>query len=123
MAIREDLQHVLDGYAAAYRRGDAEGCAGIFAEDAEVYSPYAPPARGRAAISALHAEWTAEGSPDKTLRVLEAGESDNLAWCLAEFSEGSDTGRGISLNVLQRAAGGSWKIRMCSLNETFAGDG
>ena len=54
MSIRDDLQSLFNIYVAAYQAGDAAACAAIFAINGELYSPYAPPARGRAAIEALH---------------------------------------------------------------------
>lgn len=122
MSIRDELQALWEGYVAAYRAGDAAGCAAIFTPDGEVHSPYAPPARGRAAIEALHSIWTQGEVGDKTLAVVEANSSGDLAWCLAAYSEGEATGNGTSLSVLERQAGGGWLIRMCSLNTTDVGE-
>ncbi|WP_245318119.1 MULTISPECIES: nuclear transport factor 2 family protein [unclassified Mesorhizobium] len=65
MSIRDELQELWDIYVAAYRAGDAAGCAAVFTSDAELHSPYAPPARGRAAIEALHGVWTQYATPTK----------------------------------------------------------
>ncbi|CDX39509.1 conserved hypothetical protein [Mesorhizobium plurifarium] len=86
MSIFDDLQEIWDLYVAAYRLGDAAGCAAIFTEDAEVHSPYGPPARGRPAIEALHGIWVQHAGPNKTLQVIEAGSSENLAWTLTVYS-------------------------------------
>ncbi|AWI60040.1 hypothetical protein ABIA22_005347 [Sinorhizobium fredii] len=75
----------------------------MFTLDAELYSPDAPPALGRAAIEALHCEWMHGGVPDKELRVIQAGGSRGKV-------------PGTSLEVWQREDDGSWRIRMCSLN-------
>jgi uncharacterized protein (TIGR02246 family) len=119
MSIRDELQALWDIYVAAYRAGDAVGCASIFTDDAEMHSPYAPPARGREAIAMLHGIWTQHATPDKTLAVTEAGGSGDLAWSLAAYSEGEATGNGTSLSVFQRQTGGGWLIRMCSLNSSY----
>ena len=116
MLIREELQNLLDTMAAAYRAGDAAACAAKFVPDGELYSPYAPPARGRAAIEALHHIWTQDGGGDKSLTLIDAGGSGNLAWCLAAYSEGEVTGDGTSLSILERQPGGDWLFRICSLN-------
>jgi ketosteroid isomerase-like protein len=106
---------------AAYRAGDAAGCAALWTEDGALFSPFAPPARGRAAIEALHSDWTADGvGSDKRLEVLDAGAEGNLGWCMVAFSEGSATDSGTSLNVLERQPGGDWLIRICSLNSDHA---
>ena len=114
MSICEQLQKVYDAYAAAYRANDAAGCAAVFTDDGEVFSPYAPPARGRAAIEALHVEWVSEGGDGKDLQVIEAGGSGDLAWCLTAYSDLQETGT--SLNVFQLQPDGRWLIRICSLN-------
>ena len=116
MLIRAELQNLLNTMAAAYRAGNAAACAAMFVPDGELYSPYAPPARGRAAIEALHRIWTHDGGGDKQLTLIDAGSSGNLAWCLAAYSEGEVTGDGISLSILERQAGGDWLFRICSLN-------
>ena len=118
MSIRDDLQKLFNTYAAAYQAGDATACAAMFVLNGELYSPYAPPARGRAAIEALHRVWTHEAGGGKQLTVVDAGGSGNLAWCLAAFSEGQVTGDGTSLNILERHADGHWLIRICSLNSS-----
>ncbi len=119
MEILLTLQRLYDGCAAAYRAGDARACAAYFVTTGELYSPYAPPARGRDAIEALHRDWTADGGGDKRLAVLEAGRSGQLAWCLARFSEGLETGDGTSLNIFERQEDGTWLIRISSLNSMF----
>ncbi|MER8368038.1 nuclear transport factor 2 family protein [Mesorhizobium sp. M1378] len=118
MAIREELQDLYDRYAAAYTAGDASTCAAVFAPNGELFSPYAPPARGREAIEALHKVWTRNPVGNKQLIVLDAGASGDVAWCLATYSEGLPTGDGTSLNVLERQPDGSWLIRVCSLNSS-----
>jgi ketosteroid isomerase-like protein len=100
MSIHDDLQNFWNIYAAAYRAGDATACAAMFVPDGELYSPYAPPTRGRAAIEALHRVWTRGGGTDKQPTVIDAGSSDDLAWCLAAYSEGEATGDGTSLDIL-----------------------
>jgi ketosteroid isomerase-like protein len=115
MSVQDELQRVYDAYATAYRMKDAAGCAAVFTEDGEVWSPYAPPARGRAAVEALHSVWTQLGGEDKQLSVVAAGSSGDLAWCLTAYSDATESGT--SLNVFQRQADGTWLIRVCSLNE------
>jgi uncharacterized protein (TIGR02246 family) len=107
----------MDQMAAAYRAGDAAGCAALFTTDASLFSPYATATRGRDAIEALHRVWTAEAN-SKRLTVVEADQSGDLGWCLAAYSEGDVTGDGdgTSLCTLVRQPDGSWQIRHCSLN-------
>ncbi len=102
--------------ARAYVAGDAAACAALFTADAALYSPYAPPARGRAEIEALHRDWTT-GATAKRFEVLKCGGCGDLAWALAQFSEGHATGEGVSLDVFVRGPDGDWLIRVCSLND------
>lgn len=116
MMFKTECQQLFDRYVSCYREGNAAGCASIYASDAELYSPFGPPAIGRDAIEATHSVWVAEGGDDKQIKVESAGCSGNLGWCLASFSEG-DAENGTSLNVLHRQSDGNWLITRCSLNE------
>lgn len=116
MALTSEFQSLFDRYVAAYRTGDAKGCAAVFAARARMFSPYGPPVVGREEIEATHAEWVAEGAENKRIEVSLTGGEGGLAWCLAEYSEGQ-TGAGTSLNILERQEDGQWLITMCSLNE------
>ena len=116
MPARAELQKTLDLYVAAYQAGDAHGCAAVFLADAKMMPPYGPTACGREEIAAQHVEWTRDGSEGKRLAIVAFGGSDDVAWALAEFSEGKATGEGTSLSVFERQADGRWLIRMCSLN-------
>ena len=116
VTFREECQRLLDRYVSSYCEGDAEGCAAIYARNAEMYSPFGPPAVGRQAIEDTHAEWVAEGAENKRIEVVIAESSGDLGWCLAKFSEGT-TGEGISLNILARQSDGRWLITRSSLNE------
>ncbi len=117
MLLHEDLQRVFDAYVTAYRAGDAAGCAACFLPLAEMYSPYAPPALGRASIEAVHRDWVGDdGGADKTMTIAKVGGIGDLAWCLARYSEAAGAYGGTSLSVLERQGDGTWLIRMCSLN-------
>jgi len=114
LLVRE-MQDLMNRMASAYVAGDAAACAALFVPMGELYSPFAPPARGRAAIEALHRIWT-EGVEEKRLDVVDAGCAGDLAWCHATYSEGDPAGSGRSLSVLERQKDGTWLIRICVLN-------
>lgn len=116
MSDEQDFQALFNTYATRYRAADASGCAVLFSPGAELFSPYGPPAVGRDAIEAAHLEWFDEAAQTKRIKVVSAGSSGDLGWCLAHYSEG-EQGRGSSLNVLERQASGNWLILRCSLNE------
>ena len=119
MLSKTDIRTLLDQMAAAYSAGDAVACAEMFAMNAQLHSPFGPPAVGRPAIEKLHRDWVAD-STAKSFTILDYGSEGALAWCLCRFSEGDVTGDGTSLIVLQQQEDdGAWLIRSCCLH----GDG
>lgn len=118
------LQQVLDRYQEAYANHDATGCAAAYTRDGQIFSPYAPPVTGTAAITATHLAWFAEGETDKKMTILEARADGDVAFCSVIYSAeitAEDGGAmrvfGSSLNTFLRQPDGSWKIRHTSLNE------
>ena len=121
MDIHAEAQRLFDIYVAAYRTGDAAGCAAVFVIDGWLLSPYSRPAQGRAAIAEIHKAWTeSEGSDKKEITVTTAGASGDLGWCLATYCESPSVEEGSSLNMLKRQADGRWLIRVCSINPNDA---
>lgn len=116
MSAIDEFQKLYDGYVDRYRARDAAGCALFFTTDAELYSPYGPPAIGQSAIENTHSEWVEEGGDDKTIEVLKADLNGHVGWCLARFSESSGD-YGTSLSVFEKQSDGTWLITQCSLNE------
>lgn len=116
MSFKQECEELLSQYVSSYQQGDAKGCAAVYAKNAEMFSPFGPPAIGRQAIEDAHADWVAKGADSKQIIVMSASREGDLGWCVAEFSEGS-TGQGVSLNVLARQPDGNWLITHCSLNE------
>jgi len=115
MLKKDEMQAFLNRMAAAYVAGDAKACAEMFSENAQLHSPFGPPAIGRAAIETLHVEWTAEPG-SKRFTILDCGSGETLAWCLCRFSEGDVGDDGISLIVLERGPAGDWLVRSCCLH-------
>ncbi len=110
-------------YLTAYAAGDADGVAATFAADGKLFTPFGPPAFGRAAIAATHAEWFLDGERDKILRVIECDAEGAMGHALVGFAatvdaEDDRSGRifGMSLNTLRRNDAGDWLIRQCCLN-------
>ena len=106
---KDQLLKLVDAYLAAYSAQDSEGCARAFTPDGALFSPFGPPAKGRAAIAATHSEWFAEDEEDKRLEVLEFHENGESGHCLLGWSarvpdknetSGFRTEGGVSLCVL-----------------------
>ncbi|MEW9920183.1 SgcJ/EcaC family oxidoreductase [Marimonas sp. MJW-29] len=107
-------------YFAAYEGLDAKGCAGVFAENAWVVSPWGPPAQGRDAIEDAHLTWFEEGERNKTAQVVDLQVAGPSAVCLLRFEADIPDGTrvaGINLNVLRETASGGWEITHSSLND------
>ena len=83
---RDQLIKLVNAYLAAYNAQDSDGCARTFTPDGALFSPFGPPARGRAAIVATHSEWFAEDEEDKRLEVLEFHENGESGHCLLGWS-------------------------------------
>ncbi len=113
MLSRAELQQLLDRMAAAYRAGDAKGCADLFAPDAQLHSPFGV-ARGYDDLIRLHREWTSAPNA-KRFSILDCGSHDGIAWCLCRFTEENETEDGTSLLVLEQDTAGAWLIRSCCL--------
>ena len=101
---------LVDAYLAAYRAQDADGCARAFTMDSALFSPFGPPARGRAAIAKAHSEWFTFQEEDKRLEVSEFCENGKSGHCLLSWSgrvpnkeepSGFSTESGLSLCVLK----------------------
>ncbi|MEM6373829.1 MAG: nuclear transport factor 2 family protein [Pseudomonadota bacterium] len=109
-----DIRLYLDRMAAAYNAGDAEGCATLFALNAQLHSPFAPPAIGRAAILELHREWVAAPS-NKRFDLIDHGCDGDTAWCLCTFVDGGAAESGTSQLIFERQTDGAWLARSCCL--------
>ena len=121
--MKSPFDALFAAYFDAYSRRDAEGCAAGYAEDAAIYSPWGPPAIGRAAIAAIHRDWFEETETDKTWNVLHARSDGYNGHCLLRFestvadSDGT-LGRvaGIGVHALSHTDGEGWRILYSSMN-------
>ena len=57
------------------------------------------------------------GVGNKKFVVIDAGDSGEVACCLANFSEVEVTGEGTSVCGFERQHDGNWLIRICILND------
>lgn len=102
------LDRVLRDYEAAWRRGDADGLAALFAEDGFVLQSGRAPVRGRTAIAAAYAGQA--GGPLR-LRALAAVVSDTVGYIVGAYGYGDTPGdQGKFTLTLRRAPGGRWLI-------------
>jgi len=122
MSDAAEIDALFARYLAAYADQDAQGVASTFAPQAHLYAPFGPPAFGRPAIAATHAEWFLDRERDKTMTVIETAVSGDMGHALVGFAASVDGADGhpariygMSLNTLTRASEG-WLIQHCCLN-------
>jgi uncharacterized protein (TIGR02246 family) len=100
-----------------YNAGDADGVAGLYAEDGVVLAPGAPAVVGRAAIrdflASEIAAAKAAGLTNKGDEVTDAGVAGDMAWITGTFSvtdaSGATVDKGKYVTIYRRADG-KWPI-------------
>ncbi len=112
---------LVDAYLTAYNAQDSNGCARTFTPDGALFSPFGPPASGRAAIAAAHSQWFAEVEEDKRLEVQEFHDEGKSGYCLLGWSArvpdeneagGFRVESGVSLGILTVSSGDVFFHRM-----------
>ena len=118
MEARQAIEKINAEFADAFGRGDAAASVAGYAEDCAVLAPNQPPARGRQAVETLFNEMMAEIEGTVSFEIVEVVEAGDLAYQWATYSlegkEESDSGQ--LVEVFNRQADGSWKIRLSIFN-------
>ncbi|MGH7572212.1 MAG: YybH family protein [Gemmatimonadota bacterium] len=108
-AIRAAVEDASQQWAAAASAGDAEALTNLYAADASLYAPDAPPITGRDDIHAYFTEMVSQGPYAVTLRTNDViiPESGEIAIELGSFEDASGSGKyvGVHKNI-----DGSWKL-------------
>ena len=127
MSFREEIEALLADYVAAFEARDSGGCAGIYTDDAVVFSPWGPPVQGRAEIEAVHRDWFGLGEKNKRIDVFDCAHSGDLGYVLIRYRAdvtGDDGGSreeaGTNLATVVREDEG-WRLRYSSMNEEASG--
>ncbi|MEP7104736.1 MAG: SgcJ/EcaC family oxidoreductase [Chloroflexota bacterium] len=111
IGARRDIEAAVQRYVEASNRGDAEGLASLYADDAVLLPPDHQPVRGRAAIGDFWREGTDEGLEVTTLTVEVDG---NLGYLVGRYrlpatdEEPADSGKYVM--CLKRQRDGAWKL-------------
>lgn len=102
-------------YEEATNRGDAQAVANLYAKDAVLLPPGAPPVKGRDAIKAYYVADIAASTKAGVVLALgpdpQCGASGDLGWCSGTFAAKDkagkvvDTGKYLSVS---RKEGGKW---------------
>ncbi|MCC4618512.1 nuclear transport factor 2 family protein [Xanthomonas campestris pv. asclepiadis] len=106
--LPQEFDRVLRDYESAWRKGDANALAALFAEDGFLLQSDHPPIRGRTAIQAAY-----EGSSGGPLRLRSLGFSaeGNVAYIIGAYGYGDAPGDiGKFTLTLHRDSGKRWLI-------------
>ena len=108
---RRDIEAAVQRYVEASNRGDAEGLAALYADDAVLLPPDHEPVRGRSAIGDFWRQGTDEGLEVTTLTLEVDG---NLGYLVGRYrlpatdEEPPDSGKYVM--CLKRQRDGAWKL-------------
>ncbi len=108
VALPAALDRVLRDYEQAWRTGDAQALAGLFAEDGFILQSNQPPVRGRSAIEAAYA---GQGGSPLRLRALAYTVDGNTGYIIGAYRYGNNVGdTGKFALTLKRVGDGPWLI-------------
>ena len=118
-----DMRKMLEGFHAAYNdafnRGDAAGCAALFADDVTLLPPGEPMIRGRDAFEQSYRSRIRKNSGGNHRNALiEYGVDGDLAYEIGTFAV-EDTNppeQGKFVNILKRQTDGTWKVTVSIFN-------
>ena len=118
MEARQAIEAITAEFVDAYNRGDAAGTATGYIEDCAVLAPNQPTVRGRQAIEALFKGMIEEVGGTVTETIVEVAEAGDLAYSWGTYSleSGEISDAGNVVEILNRQADGSWKIRLSIYN-------
>ena len=108
MVLHDEVTALEARFLAAYRRGDADGAADVYTEDATYLTPGKPAIRGRSAIAAITAEDISSDLKIESLVPFQIEQADDLAYVLENCS--TNMGPAVTMLVLRRDQAGAWRI-------------
>ena len=118
MEIRQAIEKMNAEFVDAYNRGDIAAIATGYTEDSAVLAPNQPTVRGKQAIETLFKGMIEEIGGTASIGIVEMADAGDLAYAWATYSleggEQSDAGKFVE--IYNRQADGSWKIRLTIFN-------
>ena len=118
METRQEIEKMNAEFVDAYNRGDIAAIATGYTEDSAVLAPNQPTVRGRQAIETLFKGMIEEIGGTASIGIVEMADAGDLAYAWATYSleggEQSDAGKFVE--IYNRQADGSWKIRLTIFN-------
>ena len=118
MEARQAIEKLLADFRDAYNRGDAAALAAQYTEDCAVLAPNQPPVRGRQAIETFFKGMIEEIGGKASFEFVEVAEAGDLAyeWATYSLEGGKESDAGKAVEIFNRQADGSWKIRLTIFN-------
>ena len=118
MGTRQAIEEINAEFIDAFNRGDAAATTTGYIEDCVVLVPNEPTVRGRQAVETLFKGMIEEIGGTASLEIVEVADAGDLAYQWATYTlegrEVSDAGQ--LVEVYNRQADGSWKIRLSIFN-------
>lgn len=108
MALKDELQDMLERHRVAFNNGDVAGACALYAEEAFVISPRRQPLEGRDAVEAFHEKVLAEDTVLKDFTVLRCEQDGDLAYAISSYATANENG--YILEVFKRQPDGSWAV-------------
>ncbi len=118
MEARQAIEAINAAFDDAYNRGDAAATTTGYAEDCAMLAPNQPTVRGRQAVETFYKGLIEEIGGTVSQKIVEVVEAGDLAYQWGTYSsesgEVSDAGQ--LVEIFNRQADGSWKIRLSIYN-------
>ncbi len=118
METRQAIEKINAEFIDAYNRGDAAATATGYIEDCAVLVPNQPTVRGRQAVETLFKGMIEEIGGTVNFEIVEVVDAGDLAyqWTTYSLEGGEESDAGQLVEVFNRQADGSWKIRLSIFN-------
>ncbi len=118
MEARQAIEKMIADFCDAYNRGDAAAIAALYTEDSAVLTPNQPAVRGRQAIETFFKGIIEEIGGTHSVETVEMADAGDLAYQWATYSVGGGevSIAGNFVEIYNRQADGSWKIRLSIFN-------
>ncbi len=118
MEARQAIEAINAEFDDAYNRGDAAGTATGYIEDCVVLAPNQPTFRGRQAVETFFKEQIEEFGGTVNHEIVEVVVAGDLAyqWATYTVESGEVSDAGKVVEIFNRQADGSWKIRLSIFN-------
>jgi uncharacterized protein (TIGR02246 family) len=122
MTMRDEIGAVNDAFVAAINRGDATSISALYTSDCSVLVPNHTTLKGRDEVHNFFGEMIDAVGGTTTLEIVELSDAGDWAYqwlhYTLEAESMSDSGRVVE--ILERQADGSWKIRLSIFNSELA---